>query len=120
MAGIYNRLYKNKAALNVLAGSIDNAREVYEAADGHVVVGVLSKAYPDARAAVEAMKQYGAAIEDAVSIGLGAGDNRQGAVVAEIVKSYEGSHINQILPAVGATSANLGSRESWINALVSP
>jgi uncharacterized protein (TIGR03581 family) len=120
MAGIYNRLYKNKAALNVLAGSIDNAREIYEAAEGHVVVGVLSKAYPDAPAAVEAMKQYGAAIEDAVSIGLGAGDNRQGAVVAEIVKSYEGNHINQILPAVGATSANLGSRESWINALVSP
>ncbi|NBD24607.1 2-dehydro-3-deoxy-phosphogluconate aldolase [Paenibacillus glycinis] len=120
MAGIYNRLYKNRAALNVLAGSIDNARAIYEAAEGHVVIGVLSKAYPDAPAAVEAMKRYGAAIEDAVSIGLGAGDNRQGAVVAEIAKSYAGSHINQIFPAVGATSANLGSRESWINALVSP
>ncbi|QHT59501.1 oxo-acid lyase [Paenibacillus lycopersici] len=120
MASLSNRLYKNKAALNVLAGSIDNARAVYEAAEGHVLVGVLSKAYPDAPAAAEAMKQYGAAIENAVSIGLGAGDNRQGAVVAEIVKSYEGSHINQIFPAVGATSANLGSRESWINALVSP
>ncbi|NIK78050.1 uncharacterized protein (TIGR03581 family) [Paenibacillus castaneae] len=120
MADIYNRLYKNKAALNVLAGSIDNAREIYEAAEGYVVVGVLSKAYPDAQAAAAAMKQYGAAIEDAVSIGLGAGDNRQGAVVAEIVKMYEGNHINQIFPAVGATSANLGSRESWINALVSP
>ncbi|MBD2868556.1 2-dehydro-3-deoxy-phosphogluconate aldolase [Paenibacillus arenilitoris] len=120
MASIYNRLYKNKAALNVLAGSIGNARDVYEAAEGHIVVGVLSKAYPDASAAAEAMKQYGAAIEDAVSIGLGAGDNRQGAVVAEIVKSYAGNHVNQILPAVGATSANLGGRESWINALVSP
>lgn len=120
MADIYKRLYKNKAALNVLAGSIDNAREIYEAAEGYVVVGVLSKAYPDAQAAAAAMKQYGAAIEDAVSIGLGAGDNRQGAVVAEIVKMYEGNHINQIFPAVGATSANLGSRESWINALVSP
>lgn len=120
MAGIYNRLYKNKAALNVLAGSIDNAREIYEAAEGYVVVGVLSKAYPDAQTAATAMKRYGEAIEDAVSIGLGAGDNRQGSVVAEIVKSYEGNHINQILPSVGATSANLGSRESWINALVSP
>ncbi|MFC4808567.1 2-dehydro-3-deoxy-phosphogluconate aldolase [Paenibacillus sp. GCM10023250] len=120
MADIYSRLYRDKAALNVLAGSIGNAREIYEAAEGHVVVGVLSKAYPDVPSAVAAMKQYGAAIGDAVSIGLGAGDNRQGAVVAEIVKSYAGSHVNQIFPAVGATSANLGGRESWINALVSP
>ncbi|MBM7565986.1 2-dehydro-3-deoxy-phosphogluconate aldolase [Paenibacillus sacheonensis] len=120
MATIHNRLYKNKAALNVLAGSVDNARAVYEAAEGYVLVGVLSKAYADAPSAVEAMKRYGASIEDAVSIGLGAGDNRQGAVVAEVVRSYEGSHINQIFPAVGATSANLGSRDSWINALVSP
>ena len=120
MEAIYKRLYKDRAALNVLAGSIENAKEIYEAAEGHVVVGVLSKAYPDAAKAVIGMKEYGLAIEDAVSIGLGAGDNRQGAVVAEIVKSYEGQHINQILPAVGATSANLGDRKSWINALVSP
>ena len=60
------------------------------------------------------------AIEDAVSIGLGAGDNRQAAVVAEIVKSYPGTHINQVFPAVGATRANLGGEESWINSLVSP
>ncbi|MBO7743749.1 oxo-acid lyase [Paenibacillus sp. MWE-103] len=120
MADIRSRLYRNKAALNVLAGSIDNAREIYEAAEGHVIVGVLSKAYPDAPSAVAAMKQYGAAIDDAVSIGLGAGDNRQGAVVAEIVKSYAGSHVNQIFPAVGATSANLGGWAGWINALVSP
>lgn len=120
MAAMEQRLYKQKAALNVLANSIDNAREVFEAAAGHVVVGVLSKDYPNAEAAVEAMKKYGAAIDHAVSIGLGAGDNRQAAVVAEIVKSYEGTHINQVFTAVGATRANLGARDSWINSLVSP
>lgn len=42
------------------------------------------------------MKAYGKEIDDAVSIGLGAGDNRQAAVVAEIAKHYPGSHINQV------------------------
>ncbi|WP_017814357.1 2-dehydro-3-deoxy-phosphogluconate aldolase [Paenibacillus shenyangensis] len=120
MTNLSGRLYRNRAALNVLAGSIDNAKQIFEAAQGHVVVGVLSKNYPDAITAAEAMQTYGAAIEDAVSIGLGAGDNRQAAVVAEIVRSYPGAHINQVFPAVGATRANLGSRDSWINSLVSP
>lgn len=117
---IEKRFYQNRVALNVLANSIENAKEVFEAAEGHVLVGVLSKDYPTVDAAVTAMKEYGAAIDDAVSIGLGAGDNRQAAVVAEIAKYYPGSHINQVFPAVGATRANLGEKDSWINSLVSP
>ncbi|WP_458121953.1 2-dehydro-3-deoxy-phosphogluconate aldolase [Paenibacillus sp. Z6-24] len=120
MTNLSARLYRGRAALNVLAGSINNAKQVFEAAQGYVLVGVLSKNYPDAESAVEAMMAYGEAIEDAVSIGLGAGDNRQAAVVAEIARSYAGAHINQVFPAVGATRANLGSRDSWINSLVSP
>lgn len=115
-----NHFYKNRVALNVLANSVENAEEIYNAAEGYVLVGVLSKDYPTVEAAVEAMKSYGTKIEDAVSIGLGAGDNRQAAVVAEIAKYYAGSHINQVFPAVGATKANLGEKDSWINALVSP
>ena len=45
--------------------------------EGYVVVGVLSKDYPTVEEAVTAMKAYGKEIDDAVSIGLGAGDNRQ-------------------------------------------
>ena len=120
MSLIEKRFYKNRAALNVLAGSIGNAKEVFEAAEGHVLVGVLSKAYPTAEEAVIAMREYGQAIDDAVSIGLGAGDNRQAAVVAEIARSYAGAHINQVFPAVGATRANLGAQAGWINSLVSP
>ncbi len=117
---IEKRFYQDRVALNVLANSIENAREVFEAAEGHVLVGVLSKDYPTVEKAVTAMKAYGAAIDDAVSIGLGAGDNKQAAVVAEIAKYYPGSHINQVFPAVGATRANLAQKESWINSLVSP
>ena len=39
--------YRDRVCLNVLAGSKDNAREIYDAAEGHVLVGVLSKNYPD-------------------------------------------------------------------------
>lgn len=120
MSNITKRFYKNRVALNVLANSVENAKEVYEAAEGFVLVGVLSKDYPTIEEAVAAMKNYGKEIDEAVSIGLGAGDNRQAAVVAEIAKHYPGSHINQVFPAVGATRANLGEKKSWINSLVSP
>lgn len=112
--------YKDRVTLNVLANSIENAKAVYKAAEGNVLIGVLSKNYNTVAAAVSAMKEFDAAIDGAVSIGLGAGDNRQAAFVAEIVKAYEGNHINQVFPSVGTTRANLGERDSWINALVSP
>ncbi len=120
MANINDRLYKERVGLNVLANSVENAKEVYEAAERYVLVGVLSKDYETVEEAVTAMKAYGKEIDDAVSIGLGGGDNRQAAVVAEIAKHYPGTHINQVFPAVGATRANLGENDSWINSLVSP
>ncbi|MFB1049863.1 KDGP aldolase family protein [Paraliobacillus sp. JSM ZJ581] len=120
MMNIEKYFYQNRVALNVLASSIENAKKVFEAAEGHVLVGVLSKDYNTVDEAVVAMKEYGAAIDQAVSIGLGAGDNKQAAVVAEIVKFYPGSHVNQVFPSVGATRANLDKQDSWINSLVSP
>lgn len=120
MSTITKRFYKNRVALNVLANSPANAKAVFDAAEGYVLVGVLSKDYPTVEKGVEAMKEYGEAIDDAVSIGLGGGDNKQAAVVAEIAKHYAGNHINQVFPAVGATRANLNGKESWINSLVSP
>ena len=35
--------YSDRVCLNVLAGSKENAVDIYEAAEGHVLVGVLSK-----------------------------------------------------------------------------
>ncbi|TCP29960.1 uncharacterized protein (TIGR03581 family) [Scopulibacillus darangshiensis] len=120
MTNIAKRFYRDRAALNVLAGGIENAKEIFEASEGHVLIGVLSKDYATVEEAVAAMKDYGKEIDEAVSIGLGAGDNRQAAVVADIAKYYPGSHINQVFPSVGATRANLGGKDSWINSLVSP
>lgn len=120
MTHISKRFYKNRVALNVLANSPENAKAVFEAAEGYVLIGVLSKDYPTVEQAVKAMKEYGVQIDGAVSVGLGGGDNRQATVVADIAKHYTGDHINQVFPAVGATRANLGERSSWINALISP
>ncbi|WP_211745792.1 KDGP aldolase family protein [Paenibacillus sp. Marseille-Q4541] len=120
MTTMDNRLYKGRAALNVLAGSVENAKNIFEAAEGHVVIGVLSKNYPDANAAVTAMKLHGEVCEDAVSIGLGAGDPKQSEVVSEIAREYAGTHINQVFTGVGATRSSLNGEESWINSLVSP
>lgn len=120
MLAIEKRFYKQRVALNVLANSPENAKAVFQAAEGHVLIGVRSKDYQTIDNAIAAMQAYGEAIDGTISIGLGAGDNKQASVVAEIVKHYACDHINQVFPAVGATRANLGERNSWINSLVSP
>lgn len=120
MSALGKRFYKNRVCLNVLANSVENAKEVFDAAEGNVVVGVLSKDYPTVESAVIAMKEYGREIDDAISIGLGGGDNRQAKVVVEIAKHYAGAHINQVFPSVAATRVNLKKNDTWINALVSP
>lgn len=67
------KFYNDKICLNVLTKDIENAREIYEATKGHVLLGVLSKNYPTVEAAIEDMKKYSVEIENAVSVGLGAG-----------------------------------------------
>ena len=59
MTNIQKRFYKGRVALNVLANNIENAKDIFEAAEGYVVVGVLSKDYPTVEEAVTAMKAYG-------------------------------------------------------------
>ncbi|MCD8899715.1 KDGP aldolase [Staphylococcus gallinarum] len=116
---ISDRFYKGKVALNVLAKGEQNIQNVYQAADKKVVVGVLSKDYKTVDDAVDSMRALGSNVDDAISIGLGAGDNRQAKVVSNIAKCYQGSHINQVFTSVGQTTANAND-ESWVNALVSP
>ncbi|WP_349920777.1 2-dehydro-3-deoxy-phosphogluconate aldolase [Aeromonas veronii] len=112
--------YRDRICLNVLAGSKQNAVDVYEAAEGHVLVGVLSKNYPDVPAAVADMKEYAALIDNALSIGLGAGDPRQSAMVAELAGLLQPQHVNQVFTGVGASRARLGQSQSLVNGLVSP
>ncbi len=112
--------YRDRVCLNVLAGSKDNAREIYAAAEGHVLVGVLSKNYPDVASAVADMREYAALIDNALSVGLGAGDPNQSAMVSEISRQVQPQHVNRVFTGVGASRALLGQNETVVNGLVSP
>ena len=112
--------YRDRVCLNVLAGSKDNARDIYEAAEGHVLVGVLSKNYADVASAVADMKEYAALIENALSVGLGAGDPRQSLMVSLISAQVQPQHVNQVFTGVGTSRALLGQNDSVVNGLISP
>ena len=112
--------YRDRVCLNVLAGSKDNARDIYEAAEGHLLVGVLSKNYADVASAVADMKEYAALIENALSVGLGAGDPRQSLMVSQISAQVQPQHVNQVFTGVGTSRALLGQNDSVVNGLISP
>ncbi|AEF47573.1 2-dehydro-3-deoxy-phosphogluconate aldolase [Serratia plymuthica] len=112
--------YRDRLCLNVLAGSKDNAQAIYAAAEGHVLVGVLSKNYPDVDSAVADMQHYAQLIENALSVGLGAGDPKQSAMVSLIAQRVQPQHVNQVFTGVGASRALLGQSDSVVNGLVSP
>ncbi|MFD1804587.1 KDGP aldolase family protein [Mixta tenebrionis] len=112
--------YKNRVCLNVLAGSKENAQAIWQAAEGHVLVGVLSKNYASVASAVEDMREYAALIDNALSVGLGAGDPRQSAMVSEISGEVQPQHVNQVFTGVGTSRALLGQAQTVVNGLVSP
>ncbi|TRY27281.1 oxo-acid lyase [Brevibacillus sp. LEMMJ03] len=108
--------------LNVLAKHVENAREIVEAADGRVLIGVMVKAYPDADAAAAAVESFQRA-DVPVSVGLGAGDPTQWKKVAEVAARTKPAHVNQVFPAAGYTLGRLqqaGSGHTLVNALIAP
>ncbi|MGX7244481.1 2-dehydro-3-deoxy-phosphogluconate aldolase [Enterococcus quebecensis] len=111
---------ENRICLNVLANSVENAKDCYEAAEGHIVLGVLSKNYPTDEAAIEDMKKYAAETNNALSVGLGAGDPNQSQMVSRISKELQPQHVNQVFTGVGTSRALLGQNETIVNGLVSP
>lgn len=111
---------EDRICLNVLANSVENAKDCYEAAEGHVVLGVLSKNYDSDEAAIADMKNYQAATNNALSVGLGAGDPNQSQMVSRISGELQPQHVNQVFTGVGTSRAFLGQSETVINGLVSP
>ena len=111
---------EDRLCLNVLANSVENAKACYEAAQGHVVLGVLSKNYATDEAAIDDMKRYIVATDNALSVGLGAGDPNQSAMVARLSEVLQPQHVNQVFTGVGASRALLGQNDTIINGLVSP
>ena len=110
----------DRLCLNILAGSVANAKECYEAAETNVVVGVLSKSYATDEAAIEDMKKYIDAIDNALSIGLGAGDPNQSPMVTRLAKVLQPQHVNQVFTGTAASREALGQNETVVNGLISP
>lgn len=112
--------YRNRVCLNVLAGSHQNARDICAAAENFVVVGVLSKNYPDPESAIADMKIYAQETNNALSVGLGAGDPNQSTMVSLIAKDVQPQHVNQVFTGAAVSRALLGQNETFVNALISP
>ena len=111
--------YKGRVCLNCLTNSVDNAKAIYEAAEGHVAVGILSADYPDVEQAVEDMKRYQEAVDNNISVGLGAGNPGQWKAVADISGQIKPKHINQTFTAGGYTRAKTGEGP-FLNSMVAP
>lgn len=120
MTSIQSRFLNDKICLNVLANSIKNAKDIYEATEGHVLVGLLSANYESVDDAVQDMKAYHQEINGAVSVGLGAGNPNQWKMVADICRLYKPAHVNQVFSAVGYTRAAVHNEHVFINSLVQP
>jgi len=114
------KFYQDRVCLNVLAGSKQNAQDIWQAAEGHVLVGVLSKNYTSVESAVADMRQYAALIDNALSVGLGAGDPNQSAMVSEIARQIQPQHVNQVFTGVATSRALLGQQQTVVNGLISP
>lgn len=114
------KFYKDRVCLNVLVGSLENAKECYQATEGHVVLGLLSKNYENNETAIEDMKKYAQAVGNAISVGLGAGDPNQSAMVSRLSKQLKPQHINQVFTGAATSREAVGTDEPFINALVSP
>lgn len=112
--------YNNRISLNVLANTVENAAACYKAAEGHVILGVLSKNYDSDAAAIEDMKLYQEATDNALSVGLGAGDPNQSDMVTRLSGILQPQHVNQVFTGVGPSRALLGQNETIVNGLVSP
>lgn len=112
--------YKNTICLNVLANDIQNAKDICSAAEGHVLIGLLSKNYSTTNNAVDDMKKYSKEINNAISVGLGGENSSQSYMVTDILRSYIPQHVNQVFPAVSGAREVLNNYKTFINALVSP
>ena len=117
MRGI--NFYKNRICLNCLTNSLENARDIWDAMEGHVLVGLLSADYPDVDSAVKDMKRYQEILDNHISVGLGAGNPGQWKVVAEIAGELKPGHINQTFTGGGYTRARAGA-QPIMNSMVAP
>lgn len=97
--------YRQRVAINVLAKDIANAREIYDAAEGHAVIGVLSAQFATVEEGVQEVKRWMAQVPS-ISVGLGAGDPAQFYKAAMIAAAVHPAHVNQTFTAAASQRAH--------------
>ncbi|MFD7525578.1 KDGP aldolase [Paenibacillus chitinolyticus] len=108
--------------LNVLAKTAENAKQIVEAAEGRVYVGLMVKNFPSVDEAVKTVEEFQAAGVP-VSVGLGAGDPAMWSKVVDVSVRTKPAHVNQVFPAAGYTLGAMravGSEDTLVNALITP
>lgn len=108
--------------LNVLAADIKNAKEIVDATNGNVYIGVMVKSFASVDEAVRSVNEM-QAMGIPVSVGLGGADPAMWLKVADTAIKTKPVHVNQVYPGAGYTIAALravGSEQTIVNALVKP
>lgn len=116
------RFYKDRVAVNLLAGSLENAKEINDALDSHAIIGVLSKNFDDVESGVAHVEKYMKEL-GVVSVGLGAGDPKQWNKAMKIAGETKPGHVNQVFTTAPCTKGYLigkGDDDTIVNALISP
>ncbi len=110
--------YRQRVAINVLAKDIANAKAIYEAAEGHAVIGVLSAQFATVEEGVPEVKRWMAEVPS-ISVGLGAGDPAQYYKAAMIAAHTHPAHVNQTFTGSGFAAVGAGAgNEERVDALV--
>lgn len=116
------KFYNDRLAVNFLANSAENGKEIYDAIDGYTAVGVLSKQFDNISEGIEYVKNV-QKIVPCVSVGLGAGDPKQFKKAALIAGATNPGHVNQVFTGAGYAAGVLvasNSNDTAINVLISP
>lgn len=100
--------YRQRVAINVLAKDIANAREIYDAAEGHAVIGILSAQFSSVDEGVQEVKRWMVDVPS-ISVGLGAGDPAQYYKAAMIASQVHPAHVNQTFTGSGFAAGALAA-----------
>ena len=113
--------YRDRVCLNVLAGSKEPTPAPFTRRRKVMCWWACSpKITRTWRARLRTCANTRALIDNALSVGLGAGDPNQSAMVSEISRQVQPQHVNQVFTGVATSRALLGQNETVVNGLVSP
>lgn len=122
MIAIKHQALGGRVAFNFLANNLENAREVWQAAEGAVIFGVRVKDYVSVEEIYDIANRFKQEF-GLVSLVLGDGDPSQWKKITEVALAVNPGHINQVFPALGYTIGALTTKgihgQNIVNALVS-